>query len=37
MHVEGTVGLKGQNVRSEQFIFDEDGTMLREKVHIRER
>ena len=36
-HVKGTVGLAGRNVRSEQFIMDQDGTLLRGKVRIRER
>ena len=27
----------GRNARSEQFIMDEDGTLLRDKVRIRKR
>ena len=36
-HLKGTVGLKDQEARSGQFVMAEDGTMLREKAHIRER
>lgn len=36
-HLKGTVGLEGKKARSEQFIRDEDGTLLRDKVQIRER
>ena len=36
-HVRGTVGLAGRKVRSEQFIMNQDGTLLRGKVRIRER
>ena len=35
-HLEGTVGLGGRKARIEQFIMEEDGTPLRDKVHIRE-
>ena len=35
-HLKGTVGLGGRKARSEQFM-DEDGTLLRDKVRIRER
>ena len=36
-HVKGTVGLGYRKARSEQLIMDEDGTLLRDKVHISER
>ena len=36
-HFEGTVGLGCRKARSEQLITDEDGTILRDTVHIRER
>ena len=36
-HLKGTVGLGGRKARSEQFIMDEDGTLLRDKVRIRKR
>ena len=36
-HLKGTVGLDGRKARSEQFIMDEDGTLLRDKVRILER
>ena len=36
-HLKGTVGLGGHKARSEQFIMDEDGTLLRDKVRIRKR
>ena len=36
-HFKGTVGLGGRKPRSEQFIMDEDGTLLRNKVRIRKR
>ena len=36
-HLMNMVGLKGTKARSKQFIRDEDGTPLREKVRIRER
>ena len=32
-----TVGLDGTKARGEQFMRDEDGTLLRDKVRIRER
>ena len=35
--MKGTVGLGGRKARSEQFIMDEDGTLLRDKVRIRKR
>ena len=35
-HLKGTVGLGGRKARIEQFIMEEDGTPLRDKVHIRE-
>ena len=37
MHLESTVGLGGTKVRSEQVIRDENGTLLRHKVLVRER
>ena len=36
-HLKGTVGLGGRKARSEQFIIDEEGTLLRGKVRIRKR
>ena len=36
-HLKGTVGLGGRKARSEQFVVDEDGTLLRDKVRIRKR
>ena len=36
-HLKDTVGLVGRKARSEQFIMDEDGTMLKDKVRILER
>ena len=36
-HLKGTMGLGGHKARSEQFIMDEDCTLLRDKVRIRER
>ena len=36
-HLKGTVGFGGRKARSEQFIMDEDGTLLRDKVRIRKR
>ena len=36
-HLKGTVGLGGRKARSEQFIMDEDGTLLRDKVRTRKR
>lgn len=36
-HLKATVGLDGRKARSEQFIRDEDGTLLRDKVRILER
>ena len=36
-HLKGMVGLGGRKVKSEQFIMDEDGTLLRDKVRIRKR
>ena len=36
-HLEGTVGLGGRKARSEQFMMDEDGTLLKDKVRILER
>ena len=35
--MKGTVGLGGRKARSEQFIMDEDDTLLRDKVRIRKR
>ena len=35
--LKGTVGLGSRKARSEQFIMDEDGTLLRDKVRIRKR
>ena len=31
-HLKGTVGLDGRKARSEQFITDEDSTLLKDKV-----
>ena len=36
-HLTGTVELGGGKARSEQFIMDEDGTLLKDKVRIRKR
>ena len=36
-NLKSTVGLKGKNARSEQFIRDDDGTLLRDRVRIHER
>ena len=36
-HLKGTVELGGRKAQSEQFITDEDGTLLRDKVRIRKR
>ena len=36
-HLKSMVGLEGTKARSEQFLRDEDGTLLREEVRIRER
>ena len=36
-HVKSTVVLEGTKARSEQLIRDEDGTIRRDKVRIRER
>ena len=36
-HLKGTVRLDGRKARSEQFIMDEDGTLLKDKVRILER
>ena len=36
-HLKGTVGLSGRKARSEQFIMDEDGTLLKDKVRFLER
>ena len=36
-HLKGTVGLGTRKARSEQFIMDEDGTLLKGKVRILER
>ena len=36
-HLKSTVGLEGTKATSEQFIMDEDGTLLRDQVRIRER
>ena len=36
-HLKGMVGLGGRKAISEQFIMDEDGTLLRDKVRLRER
>ena len=35
--MEGTVELGGRKARREQFIMDEEGTLLRDKVRIRKR
>ena len=35
-NLKDTVGSEGRKARSEQFIMDEDATMLREKVRIRQ-
>ena len=36
-HLKSTVGLEGTKARSQQFIRDEDGTLLRDKVRMRDR
>ena len=36
-HLKGAVGSHGRKARSEQFIRDEEGTLLRDKVRILER
>ena len=36
-HLKRTVGLEGRKAGGEQFIRDEDGTLLRDKGRIRER
>jgi len=36
-HLKGTVGLDGRKASIEQFIMDEDGTLLRDKGRILER
>ena len=36
-HQNGTAGLGGKNARNEEFIMDEDGTPLKNKVHILQR
>ena len=36
-HLKGTVGLDSRKARSEQFIMDEDGTLLKDKVLVLER
>ena len=36
-HLKGTVGMGGKKARSEQFVRDEDGALLRDKVRTRER
>ena len=36
-HSKGTAGVGGRQVRSEQFIVDEDGTLLTDKVRIHDR
>ena len=36
-HLEGTVELEGRNARSDQFVRDEDSTLLRDKVRILEQ
>ena len=36
-HMKGTVRLDGRKARSEQFIMDEDDTLLKDKVRILER
>ena len=36
-HLKGTVRLDGRKARSEQFIMDEDGTLVKDKVRILER
>ena len=36
-HLTNTVGLEGTKAGSEQLIRDEDGTLLLDKVRIRER
>ncbi|MEP5376703.1 MAG: hypothetical protein ABJQ14_13080 [Hyphomicrobiales bacterium] len=35
-HLKSTVRLEGTRARSEQLVRDEDGTLLRDKVRIRE-
>ena len=36
-HLKGTVRLDGRTAGSEQFIMDEDGTLINDKVRILER
>ena len=36
-HLKGTVRLDDRNARSEQFIRDEEGTLLRDNMRILER
>ena len=36
-NLKSTVGLEETKARGEQFIRDEDGSLLRDKVRIRER
>ena len=36
-HLKGAGGLDGRKARSEQFIMDEDGTLLKDKVRIFQR
>ena len=36
-NLKGTVGLDGRKAKNEQFIRDEDGTLPRDNVRIRER
>ena len=36
-HLKGTVGLGGRRARSGQFIMDEDGTLIKDKVRILAR
>ena len=35
-YMKSTVGLEGKKARSEQFIREEDGTLLRDRERIRE-
>ena len=36
-HQKSTIGLEGKKARNEQVIRDENGTLLRDKLRIRER
>ena len=36
-HLQDTVGMGGKKTLSEHFVWNEDGTLLRDKVHVRGR